>query len=56
MDKAERREQRRFKRRYAPTTTNPGLRIIARDLARKAQVECDDCGRKDGTHDLNVEH
>ena len=35
MPKTTRREQKRFKARFAPTTTNPGLRIVARNLAAK---------------------
>jgi hypothetical protein len=31
------RERKRRKARYGPTTTNPGLRIVMRDLATKAQ-------------------
>lgn len=30
------RDRKRHKRRYGPTTTNPGMRIVMRDLARKA--------------------
>lgn len=34
---ADRRDAQRRKRRYGPTLTNPGLRIIARGLANKAK-------------------
>lgn len=37
MPKSERRELQRKKKRYGPTTTNPGLRIVQRDLAAKAK-------------------
>jgi hypothetical protein len=29
------RDRKRHKRRYGHTTTNPGMRIVMRDLARK---------------------
>lgn len=32
---ADDRDRRRHKRRYGHTTTNPGMRIVMRDLARK---------------------
>jgi len=35
MPKSSAREQRRHKRRFAPTLTNPGMRIIMRNLAVK---------------------
>ena len=35
---AESRDRKRRKKRYGQTTTNPGLRIIMRDLARKART------------------
>lgn len=57
MPKTSRREVIRHKRRYGPTTTNPGLRIIQRELAAKAAaIPCDDCHRTDGSHNMNVEH
>lgn len=31
------RDQKRQKKRYGPTTTNPGMRIVMRDLASKAR-------------------
>jgi hypothetical protein len=34
---ADQRDRKRFKRRYGPTITNPGLRIVMRDLAQKDQ-------------------
>jgi hypothetical protein len=37
VPKSERRELQRKKKRYGPTTTNPGLRIVQRDLAAKAK-------------------
>jgi hypothetical protein len=33
---AEERERKRHKRRYGPTTTNPGLPRLMRELAHKA--------------------
>lgn len=33
------RERKRHKRRFGPTTTNPGMRIVMRDLAHKAHEE-----------------
>ena len=33
------RDRKRRKERYGPTTSNPGMRIVMRDLARKAHDE-----------------
>lgn len=33
------RERKRRSQRYGPTTTNPGMRIVMRDLAHKAHEE-----------------
>ena len=33
------RDKKRRKLRYGPTTTNPGMRVVMRDLARKAREE-----------------
>ncbi len=32
---ADERDRKRRKQRYGPTTTNPGLRIVMRELAQK---------------------
>ncbi len=32
---ADARDRQRHKRRYGPTTTNPGMRIVMRELAQK---------------------
>ena len=32
------RDKKRQKKRYGPTTTNPGMRIVMRDLAHKAHA------------------
>ena len=46
MDRhADARDRKRHKKRYGPTTTNPGLRKIARDLAAEAQQGCPVCGQ-----------
>jgi hypothetical protein len=58
MPKSEDRARRARKARYGPRTTNPGLRIIQRQLAFRSRpsTPCDDCYRADGTHDPEVEH
>jgi hypothetical protein len=33
------RERKRRRQRYGPTTTDPGMRIVMRDLARKARED-----------------
>lgn len=38
---ADARDRKRYKKRYGQTTTNPGLRIVMRDLALKHR-EADD--------------
>ncbi len=42
------RERKRHKRRYGPRITNPGMRIVMRDLARKAHENEDEAGTGHG--------
>ena len=48
---ADRRDAQRQKRRFGPTTTNPGLRIVQRELAVRAQLAriCFSCGARNPT-------
>lgn len=39
---ADARDRKRHKRRYGPTTTNPGLRIVMRELAQKDRETSED--------------
>lgn len=34
---ADERDRKRHKRRFGPTTTNPGLRIVMRELAQRVK-------------------